>query len=75
MKNILETLKIIQVVSNEKRHANGLKRLGRGHFDAYRFNPHNPLSYVVLIISIPVIILVYGFKGLFEMAKNPFAWD
>lgn len=75
MKKILINLKIVQVVSNEERHKNGLKRLGRGYFDAYRLNPFNPLSYILVIITIPVLLLLYGFIGLFEKAVNPFKWD
>lgn len=75
MNNILKFLKILQVVSNEERHKNGLKRLGKGYFKAYRLNPYNPLSYVFFIISIPIIFLMYGVLGLFEQVSNPFKWD
>lgn len=75
MKHILKLLKIVQVVSNEERHKNGLKRLGKGYFKAYRLNPYNPLSYIVVIIAIPIIILMYGFVGLFDKISNPFKWD
>lgn len=75
MKDILKSLKIVQVVSNEERHKNGLKRLGKGYFNAYRFNPYNPLSYIVFIISIPILILLYGILGLFEKIYNPFKWN
>jgi hypothetical protein len=75
MKKILRLIKIVQVVSNEQRHKDGLKRLGKGYFNAYRLNPYNPLSYIVVIVAIPIIILMYGFMGLFEKAINPFKWD
>lgn len=68
-------LKIIQVVSNEQRHKDGLKRLGKGYFEAYRLNPFNPLSYILIMIAIPVIIAMYGFVGTFEKSINPFQWD
>ena len=77
MKKALEFLKIIQTVSNEKRHKNGLKRLGRGHFNAHRFNPYNPLSYIVIAL-IPIVgILMFGFVGISKEldCKNPFKWD
>lgn len=75
MKKILLALKIVQKVSNEKRHMNGLNRLGKGYFNAYRLNPLNPLSYVVVVFSIPITILLYGFVGLFEKFENPFKWN
>ena len=75
MKDILKFLKIVQVVSNEERHKNGLKRLGKGFFNAYRLNPYNPLSYIFFIILIPIIFLMYGVLGLFEKVSNPFKWD
>ena len=60
----LKYLRIVQTVSNEERHKNGLKRLGRGYFNAHRFNPYNPLSYVALIIILIVGILMFGFYSL-----------
>ena len=75
MKKLLVKLKILQIVSNEERHKQGLKRLGKGYFEAYRLNPLNPLSYILVVATIPIILLMYGFFGLFEKAINPFQWD
>jgi hypothetical protein len=75
MKKLLVKLKILQIVSNEERHKQGLKRLGKGYFKAHRLNPFNPLSYILVAAAIPVILLMYGFVGLFEKAINPFQWD
>lgn len=75
MKELFIKLKIVQVVSNEQRHKDGLKRLGKGYFKAYRLNPFNPLSYILVVLTIPVILLMYGFVGSFERAINPFRWD
>lgn len=75
MKELLIKLKIVQVVSNEQRHKEGLKRLGKGYFKAYRLNPFNPMSYILVVVTIPVILLMYGFVGSFEKSINPFRWD
>lgn len=75
MRKILVALKIVQIVDNEKRNKQGLKRIGKGYFMAYRLNPFNPLCYIIIIISIPILLLMYGFVGLFEKAVNPFQWD
>jgi hypothetical protein len=75
MKELFIKLKIVQVVSNEQRNKEGLKRLGNGYFKAYRLNPFNPLSYILVVVTIPVILLMYGFVGSFEKACNPFQWD
>jgi hypothetical protein len=75
MKELFIKLKILQVVSNEQRHKDGLERLGKGYFKAYRLNPFNPLSYIFVVATIPVVLLMYGFVGLFEKAINPFRWD
>lgn len=75
MKELFIKLKIVQVVSNEQRHKDGLKRLGKGYFKAYRLNPFNPLSYILVVVTIPVILLMYGFVGSFEKAINPFRWN
>lgn len=76
-RRLLETLLIVQKVSNEQRHKQGLKRLGRGYFEAHRFNPLNPLSYIALIIVLIVGILMFGFIGFWKETdtRNPFAWD
>ena len=75
-RKILKFLLILQTVSNEERHKQGLKRLGRGYFNAHRFNPYNPLSYIALIIILIVGILMFGFYGFWKEidASNPFSW-
>ena len=75
MKKLLKALKIVQIVSNEERNKNGLKRLGKGYFQAYRLNPYNPFSYVVVVIAVPIIILSFGFVGFFQKFENPFKWN
>lgn len=76
-RKILNYLQIVQTVSNEKRHEQGLKKLGRGFFKAHRFNPYNPLSYIVLIIILILGILMFGFVGFWKetTTRNPFRWD
>ena len=73
----LKYLLIVQEVDNEQRNKQGLKRLGRGYFKAYRFNPYNPLSYIALIIILIVGILMFGFYGFWKETTtlNPFRWD
>jgi len=68
-------LKILQIVSNQQRHKDGLKRLGNGHFEASRLNPYNPLSYILVLVITILLLLMYGFVGLFNEAKNPFLWE
>lgn len=76
-KKTLKYLQIVQTVSNEERHEQGLKRLGRGFFEARRLNPYNPLSYISLIIILIVGILMFGFVGFWKETTtlNPFRWD
>jgi hypothetical protein len=73
----LKYLLIVQEVDNEQRNKQGLKRLGRGYFKAYRFNPYNPLSYIALIIILFVGILMFGLYGFWKETTtlNPFRWD
>ena len=75
MEKLAIKLKIIQKVSNTERVKNGLERLGKGYFDAYRFNPYNPLAYIVLICIFIIGLIMYGFVGVFEKAENPFLWN
>lgn len=75
--NILKKLFILQTISNEQRHKQGLKRLGKGYFEAHRFNPYNPLSYIAYVIILIVGLLMFGFVGLSKETDtlNPFKWN
>ena len=77
LQKVLTALKIVQITDNEKRNKQGLKRLGKGYFKAYRLNPYNPLSYIALIIILIVGILMFGFYGFWKETTtlNPFRWD
>lgn len=75
LKEILHKLFIIQIVDNKEREKRGLKRLGNGHLEAYRFNPYNPLSYLCIIITCFFGIMLNGPVGFFTNLGNPFKWD
>ena len=72
---ILSLLKIVQIVSNQDRHSKGLRRLGKGFFEAYRLNPLNPIGYAIIIIAIPVCLLLFGIMGTVKNFENPFKWN
>jgi len=74
---ILKYLFILQIISNKERQNQGLKKLGRGYYEAYRINPYNPLSYIVLIIILIGGVLAFGFIGIWKeiATRNPFKWD
>ncbi len=42
-----------------------------------RLNPFNPLSYVTVVITLIVGILMFGFVGVWKETelKNPFKWQ
>lgn len=73
----LNYLQILQTISNEERNKKGLKRLGRGYFNAHRFNPYNPLSYIALVLIMIAGILMFGFVGFWKEidGTNPFKWN
>ena len=77
MRKLLNYLKIIQTVSNEERHKLGIKRLGRGRFEAHRINPYNPLSYITIVLVLIVGMLAFGIYGFWKETdtRNPFRWD
>lgn len=77
MRELLKFLKVIQTISNDDRHKNGQKRLGRGYSQAHRLNAYHPLSYVTIILVLIVGILMFGFYGFWKETdtKNPFKWD
>lgn len=76
-RKILKRLYIVQEVSNEERHRMGLERLGKGYFEAHRLNPYNPLSYVVLLLTLIVGIVTFGIVGFWKETdgRNPFKWN
>lgn len=77
IKKIFKALYIVQTVSNEKRIKQGLKRIGKGHFDAHRFNPYNPLSYIILPMIFILSVICFGIVGVWKELGNynPFKWD
>ena len=70
---ILKRLLIVQEVSNSGRKP----KLGKGYLKAYRFNPFNPLSYITIVISVIIGILMFGFVGIWKEMdlSNPFKWN
>jgi hypothetical protein len=77
VREILKFIWIIQEVSNNERHKNGLKRLGKGYSTAIRFNPYNPLSYLAIVLMMVIGILMFGLVGFWKETdcRNPFRWD
>ena len=74
MREILKLLFIIQEVDNNWRNKNGYKRIGKG-YKAYRLNPYNPLSYLLIPIVLVVGIIMFGFIGIWtEIDAKPFRW-
>lgn len=67
---ILTALYIVQVHDNKPSD-----KRGRGFFTAYRMNPYNPLSYIFIVISLVVGLVLYGIIGTFKGYRNPFKWD
>ena len=76
-RNILKKLRIVITVSNVEREKKGLKRLGKGHYEAHRLNPFNPLSYVFFIFLLIVGFILFGIVGFFKEIEtlNPFKWN
>ena len=72
IQKFLLALKIVQVVDNKERNRKGLKRLGKGYFKAYRLNPYNPLSYLLILVALPILIIWFGISG---GISNPFKWE
>lgn len=77
MRKILKNLYILQIVSNKDREKQGLKRLGHGHNESFRFNPYNPLSYIVFITVLIFGIFILGPVGTWKEFKSirPFKWN
>lgn len=70
--NILKSIFVLQEVSNKNR----AKKLGKGFSTARRFNPYNPLSYIVIVLLFVIGILMFGFYGFWKEVdyENPFKW-
>lgn len=73
IREILKYILVIQEVSNKDREP----RLGRGFLTAKRLNPYNPLSYVIVVFTIIIAILMFGFYGFWKEVdhENPFKWN
>lgn len=61
-------LKLIYVLQERYDKKKGIK---------VRANPYNPLSYVAIVISLIVGVLMFGFVGIKEEIDftNPFKWN
>ena len=76
MQNLLTKLKILQTVDNQKRTNQGLKKLGKGYFNAHRLNPYNPLSYLLLLLAFPLSLSYSLIKEIYLIFnENPFKWN
>ena len=69
---LLKFLWVIREESNRNRNP----KLGRGHVTAIKFNPFNPLSYLVLLLIFIVGIIMFGVVGFWKEIdlNNPFKW-
>lgn len=65
MEELLEKLGVIQKKKVKKPI---------GTYTYRRFNPYNPLSYVVFIMDSIIGTLLYGFVGYWKEFRNPFRW-
>lgn len=70
---ILKFLYITQEVSNKGR----VVPLGIGFRTARRFNPYNPLSYIVVVLFLVAAIIMFGVVGFAKEVdhSNPFKWN
>lgn len=73
MKKILIWLYIVQKYKNK---GSEIKK-GKGYLHAYRLNPFNPLSYITIIISLIIAIVLFGVIGFTKETnlRNPFKWN
>ena len=73
LKRILKFLYIYQEVSNKGRNP----YIGQGYSTAYRLNPYNPFSYILLLIVILIGFLLFGIIGFWNEIdrRNPFEWN
>ena len=73
IKKILKKLYVLEEVSNKNRNP----KLGKGFTSAYKFRAWNPLSYIVIVVTIVVAIFMYGFIGAWKEMdlSNPFKWN
>ncbi len=71
MKKFLKYIYVLQIVPNKDR------KLGKGYSQAIRLNPYNPLSYITIIVSIIIGVLMFGFVGFWNEVdlRNPLKWN
>lgn len=73
LRRFLKAIWVIQEVSNKNRKP----PLGRGYSEARRLNPYNPLSYLTVVTTIIVGIVMFGVVGFWKEVdlRNPFKWS
>lgn len=72
---LLETLRVIQSKSECRQNPN--PELGIQHRNYRRFNPYNPLSYIVLAVILLTGIILFGVIGVWEQVEvdGVFIWE
>ncbi len=72
LRKILRKLNVIQEIDNKNRKP----QLGKGFSKAIRINPYNPLSYIVILLTFLVGVIMFGVVGFWKEidTKNPFKW-
>jgi len=70
MKNILIYLKIIQIKDNPNER--GVKQFHS--WKIKRFNPYNPLSYILILFAGIFVFVGAGINEIIEFG-NPFKWS
>ena len=61
-------LKLLLILQERREMSEG------GYSEAIRFNPYNPLSYVLLAIMALVCFVLFGITGFRQEWENPFKW-
>lgn len=70
MDKILLDLKIVQEKSVPTGNFGGIYKVYT------RMNPYNPLSYIVILITAILYIVLYGVVGFYkDLVRNPFKWN
>lgn len=72
LRKILKKLRVIQEIDNKNRKP----QLGKGLSTARRINPYNPLSYIIILLTFLVGVIMFGVVGFWKEidTKNPFKW-
>lgn len=72
-KSLLYKIFVILFIIQEKTKFEQ-NSFGKLHVTRRRYNPYNPLTYILFFFLFVIGIIMFGFIGIWKEIYNPFKW-